>query len=314
MQESLLVGVRVILPLLIYMGLGYLCRITHMAKEQTFRELNKICFRCLLPVMLFYDVYQSDLSEEFEAPILIYAIVSILVIFLVSILIVNKVCKKKENRSVIVQGIYRSNYALFGLAVTRTICGSDQMGMAAILTVFIVPLYNVLSVLLFTCYGEGKKSVGSVILSIIKNPLIIGSLLGLLANISGLQLPDLAIEVVDTLSTAATPMTLLCLGGTFTFGEIRTYRKELTAVCLSRLVLVPLIFLSIAVLFGCRGSNLVALMVMYGCPTASASYTMANEMGGNSQLAGAIVVLTSVLSILTLFIWVVALDSLGLIT
>lgn len=314
MQESLLVGVRVIVPLIVFMGLGYLFRSLKFAKEQTFRELNKICFRSFLPVMVFYNIYQSDLKEDFEAGVLLYAVLSILIIFLSAVLIVNRVWKGDRSRSVIVQGMYRSNFVLIGIEVTRTVCGADQLGMASILVSVIIPIYNVLAVLLFTFYGEGKKSAGSVALSIIKNPLIISVVLGILVNVSGFALPELAENIVDTMSSAATPLALVCLGGTFAFGQIRTYRKELAAVTLARLVFVPLIFVCIAVLIGCRGSNLVALMVMYGSPAAISSYTMAAEMGGNHELAGAIVVVTSIVSVLTIFLWVVALHFLGLIS
>lgn len=313
MLESLMIGVEVIIPLIVFMGIGYLFRVTKIAKEQTFRELNKICFKSFLPVMVFYNIYQSDLKEDFEPKVLVYAIISIFVIFFAAVLIVNRVWKKSPDRSVIIQGMYRSNFVLFGLAVTRTLCGSDNMGMASILVAIIVPIYNVLAVLLFTFYGTGKKSAGSVILGIIKNPLIIASVLGIVINLVGLELPELVVDIVDTMSTAATPLALLCLGGTFAFGQIRTYKKELITVCLTRLILVPLIFMGIAVLLGIRGSSLAAFLAMYGSPVAISSYTMAGEMGGNHELAGAIVVCTSVFSVLTMFMWVVLLDFFGLI-
>lgn len=313
MQESLLVGVRVIIPMIVFMGLGYLFRVIKIAGEKTFRELNKICFKSFLPVMVFYNIYQSDLKEDFEGQVLAFAVVSVFIIFFVVILIVNRVWKGSPNRSVLIQGMYRSNFVLYGMEVTRTLCGSDEMGMASILVAVIIPIYNVLAVILFTFYGTGKKSVRSVILGIIKNPLIIASVIGILVNISGLQLPELAESVVDNLSDIATPLALLCLGGTFTFDQVLTYRKELVAVCLTRLVIVPFIFLGLAVLFGIRGSNLAAFLAMYGSPAAVSSYTMAGEMGGNHELAGAIVVVTSVFSILTMFLWIVLLDFFGLI-
>lgn len=308
-----MVGVRVIVPLIVFMGLGYLFRALKIAGEQTFRELNKICFKSFLPVMVFYNIYQSDLKEDFEVRVLVYAVVSVFVIFFAAVLAVNRIWKGSPNRSAVIQGMYRSNFVLYGLEVTRTLCGSDEMGMASILVAVIIPIYNVLAVLLFTFYGTGKKSARSVIFGILKNPLIIASVLGILVNASGWRMPDLAEDVVDSLSTVATPLALVCLGGTFAFGQIRTYRKELAAVCLTRLVIVPFVFLGIAVLAGVRGSSLAAFLAMYGSPAAISSYTMAGEMGGNHELAGAIVVVTSVFSVLTMFLWVVLLDFFGLI-
>lgn len=313
MQESLLVGIRVILPLIVFMGLGYFFRARKLAQEKTFRELNKICFRCFLPVMLFMNIYESDLKQDFELKVLIYAIICVLLIFFAAVLLVNRLLPGSKNRSVIIQGMYRSNFVLFGMEVTRTVCGADQMGMASILVAVIIPIFNVLAVCLFTFYGEGRKSAKSVALGIAKNPLIIASVLGILVNASGLTFPELALDVLDTASSIATPLTLLCLGGTFAFAQIRTYRKELAVVCSVRLIVVPLIFVTIAAAMGVRGSSLVALLVMFASPAAVSSYTMAAEMGGNHELAGAIVVLSSVLSVLTIFVWIVVLNFLGLI-
>lgn len=99
----------------------------------------------------------------------------------------------------------------------------------------------------------------------------------------------------------------------FAFSKLHSYRKELLYVCIGRLIIVPLIFISIAVCLGYRDSNLVALMVMLASPTVVSSFSMASEMGGNGELAGMIMVFTSVLSIITIFLWVWVLNLFSLI-
>lgn len=311
-MESLILGIKVILPIIVFMGLGYLFRQIHVAGEKTFREMNKICFRCFLPVMIFYNIYRSDLHEDFELSVLIFAVISVLCVFFVAILFTNNVFKNSKNRSVVIQGIYRSNYVLFGMEVTRTICGEENMGMASILAAVIVPIFNVLAVVLFEAYGSETKNKLHVLKGIVTNPLIIASILGIVVKLVDVSLPPIGESIIGSISRVATPIALICLGGTFAFRKIAEYKKELVVSCLGRLVVVPLIFLSIAVLLGIRGPNLVALMVMLASPAAISSYAMACEMKGNGELAGMIVVFTSVFSIITIFLWVFTLHMMKL--
>lgn len=312
-MDSLVLGMKVILPLIVFMGLGYLFRRAGLAGEQSFREWNKICFRCFLPVMIFFNIYQSNLRADFDGKVLVFAIAAVFCVFLSSVFLVNRLFPGSKNRSVVIQGIYRSNFVLFGMEVTKTICGENQMGMASILVAVIIPMFNVLAVCLFEWYGSEKRNRRDILKGILKNPLILASVFGILAKAAHLQLPKLAENIVRSVSQIATPVALLCLGGTFAFSKISAYRKELILSCLGRLAIVPLIFVTAAVLLGFRGSSLTALMVMLASPAAVSSYTMACEMKGNGELAGMIVVFTSVISVATIFLWVLVLNSLGLL-
>lgn len=311
-MESLILGIKVIAPIIIYMCLGYVFRRGKLAGEKTFREMNKVCFRCFLPVMIFYNIYQSDIREDFELSVLIYAIISVFCIFFAGLIFTRKWIRTAANQSVVIQGIYRSNYVLFGMEVTRTICGENHMGMASILAAVIVPIFNVLAVVLFESYGSEAGSRISIFKGIITNPLIIASILGIVVKLAHFNIPLPADTIVANISRLATPLALICLGGTFAFNRVGKYRRELVTTCLARLVIVPLIFLIIGVMLGFRGPNLTALMVMYASPAAISSYTMAVEMKGNGELAGMIVVFTSVFSIITIFLWVFTLHYLKL--
>lgn len=310
---SLLLGIRVIFPLIVYMGLGYLFKTVKFASERTFRELNRMSFRCFLPVMVFYNICQSELREDFDTGVFITSVIVVFCAFGLALLFARKSGFPRENQSVVAQGIYRSNFVLFGMEVTRTICGEGRMGMASILTAVIVPIFNVLAVVLFEAYGGERRNKKRLALNILKNPLIIASALGLIVKALRISFAPVIETTLSGISALATPLALICLGGTFAFSQMAHYKKELFAVCLGRLVVIPLIFLTVFILLGVRDSNLVAVMVMLASPTAVSSYPMACEMGGNRELAGMIVALTSVLSVVSIFLWVFSLSSLGLI-
>ena len=119
--------------------------------------------------------------------------------------------------------------------------------------------------------------------------------------------------VVNDVSSLATPMSLIVLGGIFTFEGLRKYKKELIFVSVGRLILVPAVVVCLSLLMGFKGANLAGLMVMAGAPAAVSSCAMAEQMGGDAELAGLIIVVTSVLSVFTIFLWIFGLNLAGVL-
>jgi predicted permease len=204
---------------------------------------------------------------------------------------------------VVIQGIYRSNFVLFGLQVSASLCPQNELGTVAILIAVIIPMYNLFAVLLFEIFREGKVQIGRVLVNISKNPLIIGSLLGIAALFSGIRFGTMVDGTLADIAKLATPMSLVLLGATITLGGMVRQWKILTVVTFCRLVLVPGIFLGGAILLGFRHTALVALMVMFAAPTAVSSFPMAITMGGDGELAGQIVASTTIFSVVSIFVW-----------
>ena len=175
-------------------------------------------------------------------------------------------------------------------------------------------MINILAVLLFELFRDnGKMNWGHAGKGVLKNPLVIASVLGLIFVFLRIPVPELAMESVSTLGSIATPLALIALGADFHFSSVKTYRKQLWITVTGKLVAVPVIMLTIAILLGFQGVNLVVLMVLFASPTAVASYTMACSMGGDGELAGQILVLTTLGSIVTIFAFTFLLNSMGLI-
>ncbi len=303
MLESFLLSVKVVVPLVLFMGVGYVIRHKKWMSPVSIKEMNDVVFKVLLSTMVFYNIYQSNLAEDFDLKLLLYAIAALFISFAALCFLIGKRVKDKTTAPVLIQGIYRSNFVLFGLQVTASICGSDQLGMATVLISVIIPIYNVLAVVLFETYRQNGINIRSLLKGIVRNPLIIASVLGLLSVFFKLRLGSVLEDALKSISQMATPMSLILLGGTVTFEGMKKYWKY-TAVCaVGRLLIVPAVFLSGAVLLGFRGTSLVALMVMLGSPTAVSSFPMAVQMGGNGELAGQIVAVTTVFSVVTIFLW-----------
>lgn len=313
MLESFLLSVKVVVPLVLFMGIGYVIRRKGWLSPVSIKEMNEVVFKVLLSVMVFYNIYQSDLTADFDLHLLIYAIISLFVSFTLLVFLIRKYIKDKTVAPVLIQGIYRSNFVLFGLQVTESICGSEGLGMTTILISVIIPMYNVLAVVLFETYRQSSVDLKRLLKGIIKNPLIIASVLGLLSIFCKLHLGSVLEDALKSIAQMATPMSLILLGGTVTFAGLKKYWRYTVVCSIGRLLVIPAIFLSAAVLLGFRGTALVALMVMFASPTAVSSFTMASQMGGNSELAGQIVAVTTVFSVVTIFCWTYVLSVGGFI-
>lgn len=220
--------------------------------------------------------------------------------------------KLPERRGVLIQGMFRSNYVIMGIPVATALLGADQLGTVSILIAVIVPLFNMLAVVVLEVFRGQKPKPLHILGQIAKNPLVIGSVLGILTLVAGIRLPHILEQTIQSVSAIASPLQLFLLGAFFQFSGLKTYRRELVTVSIAKLIVSPVLFLGLGALLGFRGVAFVSLIGIFASPTAVNSFTMAQQMGGDAELAGDIVVTTSAASILTMFLWIFLFKSLGM--
>jgi len=301
------------MPLFLTMLFGYLLKLTHFLDDEFLAKLNRLSFNCILPIMLFMNVYSAsgDLSKVFNFKLMAFAIGAVLTYTLLLCLIIPKIEPENRRRGVLIQGISRSNFAIFGISIASSMYGSEGLAVTAIVIAVIVPLFNILAVIVLESYQSGKTSLKTIVKSILKNPLIIGSVLGILFLLTGIKLPIFLEKTVGDISKIAIPLALIILGGSFHFSSVKAHPKQLIMGVFGRLIIVPFIFISIAVVLGFRDVELATLIALFAAPTAVSSYTMAQQMGGDSELADHLVVFTALLSVITMFLWIYLAKSLG---
>jgi len=288
----------------ILMTLGYVLKRTIHLTDTTLKQVNKMIFTVFLPVVLFRNIYMSDFLTDVNPVLLVFGGMATFITFLILYFLMPRFVKNRSDAGTMVQGIFRSNNVLFGLTIVGSIYpDSDVLGMVSLLAALTVFIYNTLVVFLFESYRDAKMDVKSVIIGVAKNPMVIGIALGIVMLFSRFRLPDMLTDVVNDIGGIATPLALIVLGGTFTFSGFHRYRTKLIVSALGKLVLIPALVLPVAVLAGFRGPELVALMALFASPTAVASFTMSDQMGGNGELAALIIVVTSVCSVFTIFTW-----------
>lgn len=307
-----MISANAVLPMCLVMALGYGTRRLGWIRREEISAINKIAFRIFLPCLLYYNVYCSDLSGSFDPLLMAYAVGGVLLTFGLSLGYTLLTEKLPERRGVMIQGMFRSNYVIMGIPVATALLGSDQLGTVSILIAVVVPLFNMLAVVVLEVFRGQKPKPLHILGQIAKNPLVIGSVLGILTLAAGIRLPHILEQTIQSISAIASPLQLFLLGAFFQFSGLKTYRRELVTVSAAKLIVSPGLFLGLGALLGFHGVAFVSLIGIFASPTAVNSFTMAQQMGGDAELAGDIVVTTSAVSILTMFLWVFLFKSLGM--
>ena len=316
-MDNIIVSFNVIAPVFLLMVLGYLLvNYTSLADHKLTKQANAIVFKVFLPCMLFYNIYQSDIGAQIHSRIklCIWAAGGLLILFLLLCLIVPRIVKQENQQGVVIQGIFRSNYVIFGVAVVQNMYGPKSTTTAAILSAILVPMYNFLAVVALSIFGEKRETDWKkIIRDIVKNPLIISSVIGIIFSLTGIKLPTAVDTTVQDLAKLATPIAFMILGGDLDFSKVKGNLKTASVVLTIKLVILPLIMIPMIVMMGYRDADLLSGLLAYQTPVAVSSYIMAQQAGADGQLAGQLVVFSSVLSIFTLFVTIFILRSLGLL-
>ena len=301
-MENLILSFNVVAPLLIYMLVGVLLRKTGIVSEQLMRDANKIIYYVTLPLMCYRAIAVADIDAMFETPFLLYMAIGIIVTYALASWLVPKFCKDNNRRGVLILGVFRSNDAIFGLAVAAALLGENNIGMMSIAISLSVPLFGIFAVVAMERYRNERVSFGTVLLRVITNPIMIACYAGFFVNLLNIHLPVVLQKPIDALAAVTTPLAFVLLGGTISFAAVKKNRAAITTVTLLRLFVVPLIAVSAFLLLGFRGESIVVALIIFGAPVAMVTYTMAVGMQADDELAGTLVAVTSVFSILSMFL------------
>ncbi len=312
MLANLKISVNAVLPLFVIMAAGYAVKRAGLLRDKDVPRLNALAFQVFLPCLLFYNIYVSDLSESVRPKLILFVVCGVFAVYLSALILVLAIEKEPEKRGVMIQGLYRSNYVVVGIPIAAALSGGGSLGVVTLLIAILVPIFNVLAVVTLAGFCGRRVNVGGTLADILKNPLIISTALGLLIKWMGLTIPGFLFAAVKDMGAASTPLQLLILGAFFQIPGMKEHRKSLVVTVFGRLVVVPGLMLSAAAALGFRGVEFVALIGCFASPTATSSFVMTQQMGGDAGLAGDIVVLTSALCPFTIFGWAFLFKALGI--
>ena len=312
-MDNLIFSLNATMPLFIMIAFGFFLRKVNILTEGFLKAADKFNFKVTLPVLLFTDLAGADFVESFDLKFLLFCAGVTSVIFWGTWGIAKVFIKDRSRQGEFVQACYRSSAAVMGIALIQSIYGSTTMSGMMILGC--VPLYNIYAVILLqaTSPDGHKGNVGKTALAVLKNPIVIGVVLGLLSSLIGIHYPTLINSSLNYLARMASPLALICIGGEFNFSSARSVLKYSVTASIVKIVVLPVVFVSLAVLLGFRGEALVAIFVMLAGATTPSAYIMARQYGHEGMLTASCVVITTLGSIFTLTLFVFLLKSFSLI-
>lgn len=312
-MNNLLLTVNAVLPIFLVMVIGYICKQTSLVSPGCVKEMNKLVFKVFLPVSLAKSLMNMDTGSGGHIPMMLTCVIGVFAIFMVSMIVIPRLVPENKRCGVMVQSLFRGNAAILGVPIGEALFPGGDGGVIAMMIMVTVPLFNVLAVIALEFFRGGKCDISKVLLGVLENPLIWGCVIGFAIGRLPFDMPQFALSTVDKLAGMASPIALFTLGATIDLKKLGSNAGILFWGVSSRLVFIPAILLSLAIALGFRGQELVALMIVFATPSAVSSYTMAAQMDGDAELAAQMVMLTSVFSSLTIFLYVFAFKSLGVL-
>ena len=301
-------------PVFLVMVIGYFLRRIGILDDHFVTVSNRFNFKVTLPVLLFLDMANTDLGATFDGKLVLFCAGVTTVAFFSIWGLTRAFLKDRSMRGAFVQASYRCSVAVMGVALMQNIYG--DAGPAPMMILGAVPLFNIYAVLVLTVEGpegEGRGKLVRTVFNVVTNPLLIAIVLGTLSALLRLQYPPIVSKTLDSVASLATPQALVCIGAGFEGKKALAKVKPTAAAALIKLVLLPAIFLPLAVAMGFRDGALVTIVIMLGTATTPSSYVMAQSMGGDGVLTSSVIVSTTLLSALTLTFWLFLVRFLGLV-
>ena len=314
-MENLIFSLNIVMPIFILILLGCLIARFGFLTETFFAGAAKLVFYIALPAALFSDVAGSDVSEVFHLRFAVYVVAATVGVALLAWVLARILLREPARIGAAVHGAFRGNFAYVGIPIIHNILNTDTIRSGIMVITFVLPMYNVLAILVLSLCSPAKQrpSALQMALKIIRNPMIIAILAGLPFSAFRIPLPQVAGTAIDYLGQLATPLALLMIGATLKPETFRSKPFDILLSSLIKTVLAPLLTVSIALLLGFSGEELVTIFVLFSVPTAANCYVMTKEMGGDAEAAAGIVMVTALLGVFTMTAGISIMRTLGYI-
>jgi malonate transporter len=313
--DNILFTANIVAPVFLIIAVGYFAKRIKIINEVFVDVTAKFVFQISLPVFIFLKISVLDLSQVFEFKQIIYIYLGTTVTYFLIWFSTIPFIKNPKDKSAFIQGAFRGNYAIVGLALISNLFGHDALGKATIILAFLLPLYNVLAVIVLTIplKTEEKSIIKSAFFDILLNPLILAVIFALPFSFFKIKLPEMFITTGGFLSDLALPLALVGIGGSINTENLKRASNLAFTSSIIKIVVIPIILTFGAYLLGYKDIDLGIMFIVFACPTAIASFIMADVMGANSKLAGNIIMITTLGSVFTISLGILILKTFGLI-
>lgn len=310
--SSFLFSMSVTLPTVLMLLLGVVLQRLHMVDDKFTGQATKIIFNITLPILLFLNITSNPVEFRSQLLPIAASFTGTLLLFIVAELVAAKFIVEKQERGTFVQGVYRGNNGILGLALCINAYGEAGLAPASIYAAATIFLFNVLGVItLSRSFADGRVSFWGIVKNVIKNPLIIAIVLGYVVNGLELQFPKTLQTTGNYLASMTLPLALICAGASVKFNGSASGSRTVIWGSIGRVIIAPIFMVCIGKLFGLSGMNMGILFLMAATPMATITYAMVRGMGGNGTSAANIIALTTLGAIITSSVGLLILSQLG---
>jgi malonate transporter len=287
-------------PIFMMVVLGGILKYYGIIGQAFVDQASILVFKISLPILLGMSMIRTDIATVFDPVTIANASLSTFLVFILLTLTASIFVKNPRDKGVYVQGAFRGNLAIVGLALCVNLYGDAGIAKASIVMSILSLVYNILSIYTLTKTLTDKKlNLFSMLISMTKNPLIIGIVLGIMINLLHIPVHPVIMQTGDYLSQLTLPVALLCIGASLSFADMKDTKTVATIAVIAKLIVSPIIITYIAYLSGFSKMDLGIVFLMSSTPTAAASYIMVKAMKGNETLAANIIVMSTVASLFT---------------
>lgn len=320
-MDNLVFSLNATFPIFSLMVLGYFFEKIGLIDEKAASWMNRFVFKIALPVLVFQDLATQDFAGTWNGKFVLFCITATIVSIVVITLFSEVIIKDKSKRGEFIQGSYRSSAALLGIAFIHNIYGDSSTGMAPLMVLGSVPLYNIFAVIILTLTApkdenkttDKKLLIKTTLYGIVTNPIIIGIFIGMVWSLIEIPMPKFLNTVVSDVAALATPLGLMSMGATFDFKKAAKAVKPALLASFIKLFLLVAIMMPIAVWMGFAGEQIVAILVMLGSATTVSCYIMAKSMGHEGVLSSSIIMMTTLGCGFSLTFWLYIFKTIGII-
>ncbi|ANG64336.1 transporter [Marinobacterium aestuarii] len=302
--QSLQFTAGIVTPIFVIVLLGFLLRRQRLIDEAFINTSSRLVFMVALPTLVFMSIASTDFQAVFNPALLGFVFLGTLLSFLVIWWLAARRITDPADLGAFVQGAFRSNFGIIGMALSYNLFGDSGLSQAAMILALVIPMYNVLSVVVLTVTANQGTASGVSLLGILRaialNPLIIAVVLALPFSYYGLHLPAALDTTGKYFANLTLPLALLAIGGALDLKSLRNSSMTAFWATFTKLLILPLLMVPVAAALGFSGTELTLLFVLFSSPTAAAAFVMARAMGANAQLTANIILTTTLGSILTL--------------
>lgn len=316
MLDNILFSINMVLPIFIIVAIGFMLRTKDIINKYSIDSLSTIVFYVALPAKLFIDISGSDFSEILNLKFVLFSVLGTIASFVLLSVILLVLVKDKREAAAVIHGGFRSNFVYIGLPLIQNIIGKSFVPCVALIVVFVLPFYNILAVIILTYCNDRREKlkISSMLFDILKNPMIIATIVALPFSLLKINIPSFATISLNYLGSFATPIALLLIGASLNMKNFKKHKMKLTLIGgIYKVLIQPLIFIPLAIFLNFTSEEIVTLFVLFAAPTATNVYIMTKSMGGDAELGSSIIIVSLLMSILTLPVGVFLLKSIGVL-